>query len=71
MRPVGAAIVPSHNLKEKSDLWRSLGMPISDLFNLCYNQSNPQNENEENYFEIIKNWSITIGNDKTSHGKNW
>ena len=41
MRPVGAAIVPCHNFKEKSGLLRSLGMPISDLINLCYNQSNP------------------------------
>ena len=41
MRPVGAAIVPCHNFKEKSGLLRNLGMPISDLINLCYNQSNP------------------------------
>ena len=39
MRPVGAAIVPCHNLKEKSALLRSLRMPISDLINLCYNQA--------------------------------
>lgn len=39
MRPVGAAIVPCHNFKEKSSLLRSLGMPISDLINLCYNQA--------------------------------
>ena len=35
----GAAIVPCHNFKEKSGLLRSLGMPISDLINLCYNQA--------------------------------
>ena len=39
MRPVVAAIVPCHNFKEKSGLLRSLGMPISDLLNLCYNQA--------------------------------
>ena len=39
MRPVEAAIVPCHNFKEKSGLLRSLGMPISDLINLCYNQA--------------------------------
>ena len=37
--PKGAAIVPCHNFKEKSGLLRSLGMPISDLINLCYNQA--------------------------------